>query len=228
MPSALVGGLLIKASRVRRTLLLDGVCDTRHAGMESPRTAERLMTPTAVLIAVGGFSKPTTLVGFCLTGPPRGGGPAFRTLFPRDFRSGLRWSAGEEPLLPPRRFGEGACAMRVTYDATRRESGFESIVKSASSLTVVVLTHLGLKEVGPTAFFVAIATIVFGVRLSVDPVLARDSVSGGERRRRLRRMPNCSPRRSRRHLTWHSRPAWRLIDPARRSCGDCVRSLYHD
>jgi hypothetical protein len=28
--------------------------------MESPRTAERLMTPAAVLIAVGGFNEPTT------------------------------------------------------------------------------------------------------------------------------------------------------------------------
>jgi hypothetical protein len=69
--------------------------------------------------------------------------------------------------------------MRVIYDAIRRESGFESIVKSGCSLTVVVLTLLGLAEVGPSAFFVAIATIVFGVRLSLDPVLARDSVSGG-------------------------------------------------
>ena len=69
--------------------------------------------------------------------------------------------------------------MRVIYDAIRRESGFESIVKSGCSLTVVVLTLLGLAEVGPPAFFVAIATIVFGVRLSLDPVLARDSVSGG-------------------------------------------------
>ena len=55
MPSALVVGLLTQASRVRMTLLVDRVCDTRHVGMESPRTAERLMTPTAVLIAVGGF-----------------------------------------------------------------------------------------------------------------------------------------------------------------------------
>jgi len=69
--------------------------------------------------------------------------------------------------------------MRVIYDAIRRESGFDSIVKSGCSLTVVVLTLLGLAEVGPPAFFVAIATIVFGVRLSLDPVLARDSVSGG-------------------------------------------------
>jgi hypothetical protein len=58
--------------------------------------------------------------------------------------------------------------MRVRDVAIRRESRSESIVRLVAGLAVVVLTVLGLAEVGPPTFLVAIATIVFGAGLLLN------------------------------------------------------------
>jgi hypothetical protein len=70
--------------------------------------------------------------------------------------------------------------MRVRDVAIRRESRSESIVRLVAGLAVVVLTVLGLAEVGPPTFLVAIATIVFGAGLWLKSVLAT-SVAEGRR-----------------------------------------------
>jgi hypothetical protein len=62
--------------------------------------------------------------------------------------------------------------MRVRDVAIRRESRSESIVGLVAGLAVVVLTVLGLAEVGPPTFLVAAASIVFGAGLWLKSVLA--------------------------------------------------------
>jgi hypothetical protein len=70
--------------------------------------------------------------------------------------------------------------MRVRDVAIRRESRSEPIVRLVAGLAVVVLTVLGLAEVGPPTFLVAVATIVFGAGLWLKSVLAT-SVAEGRR-----------------------------------------------
>jgi hypothetical protein len=70
--------------------------------------------------------------------------------------------------------------MRVRDAAITRESGSGSIVRLVAGLAVVVLTVLGLAEVGPPTFLVAVATIVFGAGLWLKSVLAT-SVAEGRR-----------------------------------------------
>src|SRR5271163_1806450 len=69
--------------------------------------------------------------------------------------------------------------MRVRDVAIRRESRSESIVRLVAGLAVVVLTVLGLAEVGPPTFLVAAATIVFGAGLWLKSVLATYPVAEG-------------------------------------------------
>jgi hypothetical protein len=69
--------------------------------------------------------------------------------------------------------------MRVRDVAIRRESRSESIVRLVAGLAVVVLTVLGLAEVGPPTFLVAIATIVFGAGLWLKTVFATYSAPEG-------------------------------------------------
>jgi hypothetical protein len=69
--------------------------------------------------------------------------------------------------------------MRVRDVAIRRESRSESIVRLVAGLAVVVLTVLGLAEVGPPTFLVAIAAIVFGAGLWLKTVLATYSAPEG-------------------------------------------------
>jgi hypothetical protein len=70
--------------------------------------------------------------------------------------------------------------MRVRDVAIRSEPRSESIVRLVAGLAVVVLTVLGLAEVGPPTFLVAVATIVFGAGLWLKSVLAT-SVAEGRR-----------------------------------------------
>jgi hypothetical protein len=68
--------------------------------------------------------------------------------------------------------------MRVRDVAIRRESRSESIVRLVAGLAVVVLTVLGLAEVGPPTFLDATATIVFGAGLWLKSVLATSVAEG--------------------------------------------------
>jgi hypothetical protein len=145
--------------------------------MESPQTAERLMTPTAVSIAVGGFRQTHHSGGFfyCLESfvqnfpaPPE----PFTAISATDCKPS---AAGRNPSPTRMLLGKEICAMNLA-DAAKRESGFESIVELVASAAVVGLTILGLAEVSPT-FLVAFATIVFGVRFLLHGAAAQSQVN---------------------------------------------------
>ena len=106
-------------------------------GMESPRTAERLMTPAAVLIAVGGFNEPIILVGFCLSGDPPSGTPAFRTSASSRFpQLTATVGRGRKTPSPTKTLWEGECHQMLPSDGSQapiRLSNWSPALRSSCS-----------------------------------------------------------------------------------------------
>jgi hypothetical protein len=87
--------------------------------MESPVTAERLMTPAAVSIAVGGFYEPATLAGFRLSGDPVGRSSLSYLRLLAISAADCSGRPREKRSLPDQTLWQGECAMSVTEVAVR-------------------------------------------------------------------------------------------------------------